>query len=88
MKYNFIIKTTAIIVCAIISIIIFSIWFVLIPIKIILDIIILIGEELTGKEYIHNYIARNFIRNTIFIKEVYNRMIDNDNFIDFNKNED
>lgn len=82
MKYNKLINVSAYIITIICAIILFIVWIILFPFRIILDVVFLFVEIICGGDgYVHNYIAASAIRNINHIKDIYNKCIDNLNFI-------
>lgn len=78
---NIIIKVGACIVTTICSIILSAIWIVLLPIRIILDVIFLFVEIVCGGDgYVHNYISCSLLRNINHVRNIYNALIDKANF--------
>jgi len=79
--YNIVVKVSAIIMTIITGIILVSIWLVLMPIRILLDLSVFIAEYLTDeKNSYHNFVANSFIRYYKGVKYVYKQMIDEYNF--------
>lgn len=84
---NIIVKVGAYIITILCSIILSVIWIVLLPIRIIADIIFLFTEIVCrGDGYVHNYIACSLLRNINHVKNIYNALIDTSNFDEFYTN--
>lgn len=84
---NTIIKVGAYIITIICSIILSVIWLVLLPIRIILDVVFLFTEIVCGGDgYVHNYIACSILRNINHIRNIYKALLDKSNFNEFYTN--
>lgn len=80
---NTIIKIGAYIITILCSIILVIIWIILLPIRIIADIIFLFVEIVCGGDgYVHNYISCSLLRNINHIKNIYKALLDESNFYD------
>ena len=78
---NVIIKAGAYIITILCSIILAIIWLILLPIRIILDIIFLFIEIVCGGDgYVHNYISCSLLRNINHVKNIYKTLVDEVNF--------
>ena len=83
--YSIVIKTIAILVTVLASIILASVWIVSLPIMLVYELVVFLCEYLTGNTTNHNYAANNFILYYKAIKYVYVNMLDEHNFSILNK---
>ena len=84
---NIIIKIGAYIITTICSIILAIIWIILLPIRVISDVIFLFTEIVCGGDgFVHNYISCSLIRTINHVKNIYNALIDTSNFDTFYTN--
>lgn len=78
--YSIVIKTVAILVTVLASVILATIWIVSLPLMLIYELVVFLCEYLTGNTTNHNYAANNFILYYKAVKYIYINMLDKNNF--------
>lgn len=78
--YNVVIKTIAILVTVLASVILATIWLVSLPLMLIYELVVFLTEYLTGEHTNHNYAANSFIKYYKGVKYIYYQMINDYNF--------
>ena len=73
--YNIVIKTVAILVTVLASIILASVWIISLPLMLVYELVVFLCEYLTGNTTNHNYILYYKA-----IKYIYINMLDESNF--------